>query len=725
MSATRSSEPPVAIVAALRVEVGPLERALGGRRISSRSAGQRFLVGELDGRRALLTVTGVGARAAAAGARRTLERLDSLGWKDARVAIVGVAGGLSPSARLGEVFVFERCVRFEEDPPKSRRLELRTVEGSRQPSQLLTLDRIVVDPADKRALWQRLGEPDVAAVDMETFHAAELLRRRRPRGARGARDQRRPSGRLTRVARRLRRTGRGASAGARCRERGGATALGVRAPRAETAREPGLGAAVRYRARVARPPQLMRRLRRTPTAPLAHCPAVPHCPMASTASSTAFLALVLVLDGCATSRHPERPHRPDLPERIGGKRTLIVSMDAVPFTAIERLTGDEGERLFAHLGRPVPLLSSFPSSTTLAFTGIFEPFGLETPPGYEARFFDRERGKVRGGGLWSYQKIRFSWREFFDWKTHGLLAKWVSYVRPRSSARKEVRRGVEAFLASDHDPFFVYIGATDGVAHLDGPGGFERVFAELEHELAAARAKEDFFTVVLSDHGVGPLDERAPPLRNVRKGVREALRAAGDPISSSPGEDGVALVPFGLLSSFVAFSSPERDEDIAAALSGVEGVAVCAAPSGEGWVVRDGEARAVITRRGDAGATEWLYEPVSGTRSSTTTSPASGEARAPGSRARAKRNGSPTPCTASRAPSTWSRTRRRRSAPPRPGTCSVRAAPTGSETRDGGRAALDPRRARAAGHLGLLHDRPPVPAPAGAGPVRRGSGRAG
>jgi hypothetical protein len=150
------------------------------------------------------------------------------------------------------------------------------------------------------------------------------------------------------------------------------------------------------------------------------------------------------------------------------------------------------------------------------------------------------------------------------------------------------------------------------VAHLDGPGGFERVFAELEHELAAARAKEDFFTVVLSDHGVGPLDERAPPLRNVRKGVREALRAAGYRISSSPGEDGVALVPFGLLSSFVAFSSPERDEDVAAALSAVEGVAVCAAPSGEGWVVRDGEARAVITRRGDAGATEWRYEPVSG-----------------------------------------------------------------------------------------------------------------
>ena len=123
--------------------------------------------------------------------------------------------------------------------------------------------------------------------------------------------------------------------------------------------------------------------------------------MPSLVRSAACLALVLVLGGCASAEPYVRPPRPELAPG-SGKRTLVVTMDAVPFTSIERLTDAEGERLFAQLGQPVPLLSSFPSSTTLAFTGIFEPFRLEIPPGYEARFFDRERGKVRGGGLFSY-----------------------------------------------------------------------------------------------------------------------------------------------------------------------------------------------------------------------------------------------------------------------------------------------------------------------------------
>lgn len=325
----------------------------------------------------------------------------------------------------------------------------------------------------------------------------------------------------------------------------------------------------------------------------------------------ALVASAFALGGCGATQHPA-PHRPELPERIGGKRTLIVTMDAVPFGAVDRLADEQGGRMFERLGRPVPLVSSFPSTTTLAFTGIFEPFGIEKPPGYEARFFDRELGRVRGGGLWSYRKIRFSWREFFDWKTHGLFGKWWSYVMPGRFARKEVRRAVAAFLASEHDPYFVYVGATDGVAHLHGPGGFARVFAELERELDAARAREDFFTVVLSDHGIGPDEERAPPLRNVRKGVRRALHAGGYRLSPRADGDDVSLVPFGLLSSFVAFGPRDGDERLAATLSAVDGVAVCAAAAGGGWVVRDGDGRGAIERRAGADGPEWRYQPAVG-----------------------------------------------------------------------------------------------------------------
>jgi hypothetical protein len=320
----------------------------------------------------------------------------------------------------------------------------------------------------------------------------------------------------------------------------------------------------------------------------------------------------LTLAACGSSHAPPRPHRPELPSRIGGKRTLIVSMDAVPYSAAERSAAAPESRLRDLLGLPVPLVSSFPSTTTLAFTGIFEPFGIEKPPGYEARFFDRTRGRVRGGGLLSYRKIRFSWREFFDWKTHGLLGKWLSYAMPGRWSRKEVRRSIEAFLQSDHDPYFVYVGATDGVAHLRGPGGFEKVFAELERSLVAARAREDFFTVVLSDHGVGPDLDRAPKLRNNRPEVRRALRDAGYRVGKRAGEDRSALVPFGLLSSFVAFGPPDRSEDLAAALSAAPGVSVCTAAVDGGWVVRDGPDRAVVERRESEAGAELRYRSHTG-----------------------------------------------------------------------------------------------------------------
>jgi nucleoside phosphorylase len=162
---------PVALVTALRAELEPLLGALRNPR-ASRAGGQRFFEGELDGRRAVLTCTGVGGRAASAGARRVLERLRALGWSEARVVVLGVAGGLSPSALLGEVFVFGRCSRFDPDDREVGRIELPVPAGA-PPAQLVTLDRVVVEPAVKAELWRRLGAPERAAVDMETYYAAE------------------------------------------------------------------------------------------------------------------------------------------------------------------------------------------------------------------------------------------------------------------------------------------------------------------------------------------------------------------------------------------------------------------------------------------------------------------------------------------------------------------------------------------------------------------------
>lgn len=164
--------PPLVLVSALRAELAPVIGVLRDAR-GTRRGGQRFVAGELDGRRALLTWTGVGGRAASAGARRTLDHLEELGWRDARVVVLGVAGGLSPSASFGEVFVCHSCRRFDHEDRETGSFEL-TAPASGMPSaELLTLDRVVFDPEIKSRLWQRLGAPSAAAVDMETFYSAE------------------------------------------------------------------------------------------------------------------------------------------------------------------------------------------------------------------------------------------------------------------------------------------------------------------------------------------------------------------------------------------------------------------------------------------------------------------------------------------------------------------------------------------------------------------------
>src|SRR6185436_8557425 len=58
-------------------------------------------------------------------------------------------------------------------------------------------------------------------------------------------------------------------------------------------------------------------------------------------------------------------------------RTLVLVLDAVPYTAVA------GEGLFREIGTPIPLVATFPSSTTPAFAAMLAPLGVPLPPGYE------------------------------------------------------------------------------------------------------------------------------------------------------------------------------------------------------------------------------------------------------------------------------------------------------------------------------------------------------
>ena len=74
-------------------------------------------------------------------------------------------------------------------------------------------------------------------------------------------------------------------------------------------------------------------------------------------------------------------------------RTLLISLDAVPYWVVEEITDPElgDEAVFQDFKGPVPLISTFPSSTSVALVGLLQPLGLEKSPGYEARFFDWEQ----------------------------------------------------------------------------------------------------------------------------------------------------------------------------------------------------------------------------------------------------------------------------------------------------------------------------------------------
>lgn len=254
------------------------------------------------------------------------------------------------------------------------------------------------------------------------------------------------------------------------------------------------------------------------------------------------------------------------------ERTLVVVLDAVPFGTMERLTGDPDEPLFAGFGEPLPLISTFPSSTSIALPAIFGDLGLQRSPGYEARFYDHGEGRRRGGGILSYFRIDFPWRGFFDWNRKGPVRNALHAARPVRAGIREIRRALAAFRASSDPLFTIYVADTDTVAHLFGPAALEPVLRTLD---AGLRDLEGVRVVLLSDHGLAG----GQPLANVLPAVERRLDARGwrrrQRLERS--ED-VVLTPYGLVSSFEAYGAPGRAARLAADLAGAEGVDYCVAP---------------------------------------------------------------------------------------------------------------------------------------------------
>lgn len=311
--------------------------------------------------------------------------------------------------------------------------------------------------------------------------------------------------------------------------------------------------------------------------------------------------LFLALPGLAGAVEPSRP-------------TLFIALDAVPYWVLERLTDPElGEAaLFQDLEGPTAMVSSFPSSTSVALPGMLEKLGLARSPGYEARFFHWQDRRVRGGGPLSYHRYSFPWHDFFDFEKHGPIGSAVASLRPVKASVQRLERAVDAFLHSEEQTFLVYIGATDTAAHLRSPSSLERVLRELDRILRDARRQHPdrpFHVVIFSDHGIAG----GEPLENVWRPVRKVLKQAGFRYSRRlrrPSQ--VALTPFGLVSSFELYTWEGREAEVAELVARVEGVDLCVYRAGKGWVVEGVDGRARIDRRSQSGGDLSCYREISG-----------------------------------------------------------------------------------------------------------------
>jgi len=323
-----------------------------------------------------------------------------------------------------------------------------------------------------------------------------------------------------------------------------------------------------------------------------------------------FVAIVLAAPLASKAEETSRARRE--------ARTVIVVLDAVPYSVVAELKSGRwegaGDPVFEELRGPVPLISTFPSTTSLALAAILEPFGLEISPGYEARHYDRELDRIHGGGLVSYNRLKFPWRTFFDWKRRSLWLKMIGSLRPVKASLRSIENSLDAFIEADPelDPYFIYYDTTDLAGHLRSPESLKPILVTLDaklRELRAENPERPFRTVLLSDHGMAG----GEPLVNTRRAVFEALEEADFAIGKHlEGEDDVVFVPFGLVSSFVVYARPGRGVAVAGAIAGAEGVDACAAREGEGWWIEGEVGGARIGRRRVGDREEWSYGPVTG-----------------------------------------------------------------------------------------------------------------
>jgi hypothetical protein len=290
----------------------------------------------------------------------------------------------------------------------------------------------------------------------------------------------------------------------------------------------------------------------------------------------------------------------------------MIGVDAIPYEVALKLTDPKlgSKAIFTNLRGPSAVINTFPSSSYVAWSGLLEPFGIKKSLGYEARYFDHHLHKVTGG--LSLQKVPAPWKDFFNWKLEGVVHKAIAYAWPKTYSLGELDEGLAEFLASNEPFFKMYIVSTDGLGHVYGPAALGEFLVSMDQRLqqfSRDHPKLKFHTVIFSDHGMAG----GTFLRNTWPQVEEAVEVAGFEVTESQnGPKDVVIISFGLLTSFVAYTSPGQEQRVAEIFAAVPGVDLCVIEQAGGWRVLSARGDAMIRVQSYGSERRWSYEPVGG-----------------------------------------------------------------------------------------------------------------
>jgi adenosylhomocysteine nucleosidase len=166
----RSDAPaPIAVVTALKEELAPILKRTRG--VSRAPGGGRIFFGRLGSVDAILAATGDGLFCARAGAQALLDA-----FRPTALYGAGIAGALSPKLSSGDLILSRRVRRRDGDgPPPDAALLSRALASPEEAvaGTLVTVERPVVTPEEKRRLASQLADGEPAAVDMESVGWAE------------------------------------------------------------------------------------------------------------------------------------------------------------------------------------------------------------------------------------------------------------------------------------------------------------------------------------------------------------------------------------------------------------------------------------------------------------------------------------------------------------------------------------------------------------------------